>query len=142
MDENAARIIDQPQTAIQQIDEDDRQAYTIYQFHNCGTVYLDSLNTRNVAMENCGNNVPQVTYHRPRIVDCRKSDESSHSQSHVRVSNDLLPSTDPPRPPPRAERTHIPFSVHVILFSASLVVVSCLAFFVMVLKSWRLTLYK
>ena len=44
----------------QEINEDIRQTHKIYHFENCGTVYLDSLNTRGVRIENCGNNVPQV----------------------------------------------------------------------------------
>ena len=53
--------VNTPQMQDSAIQEIDRQAYTIYHFHNCGTVYLDSLNAHNVTMENCGNNVPQVT---------------------------------------------------------------------------------
>ena len=46
---------------IQEINEDFRQTHKIYQFQNCGIVYMDSLNARGVRMENCDNNVPQVT---------------------------------------------------------------------------------
>ena len=46
---------------IQEINEDICQTHKIYQFQNCGTVYMDSLNARGVRMDNCGNNVPQVT---------------------------------------------------------------------------------
>ena len=46
---------------IQEINEDICQIHKIYQFQNCGTVYMDSLNARGVRMDNCGNNVPQVT---------------------------------------------------------------------------------
>ena len=50
-----------PSPEIQEINEDIRQAHKIYHFQNCGTVYIDSFNARGVRMENCGNNVPQVT---------------------------------------------------------------------------------
>jgi hypothetical protein len=53
-----------PQTQksdIQEINEDIHQTHKIYHFQNCGTVYMDSNNARGVRMENCGNNVPQVT---------------------------------------------------------------------------------
>ena len=50
---------------IQEInkDSDNRQTHPIYHFQNCGTVYMpvDSFNARGVRMENCGNNVPQIT---------------------------------------------------------------------------------
>ena len=49
---------------IQEINEDIRQTHKIYyHFQNCGTVYMpvNSFNARGVRMENCGNNVPQVT---------------------------------------------------------------------------------
>ena len=48
---------------IQGIKEDIHEINKIYHFQNCGTVYMpvDSLNARGVIMENCGNNVPQVT---------------------------------------------------------------------------------
>ena len=46
---------------IQEINEDIRQTHKIYQFQNCGIVYMDSLNARGVSIENSGNNVPQVT---------------------------------------------------------------------------------
>jgi hypothetical protein len=45
----------------QEIDEDDREVHKIYHFYNCGVVNVDSLNTRTITMENCGNYVPQVT---------------------------------------------------------------------------------
>jgi hypothetical protein len=53
-----------PQTQkcdIQEINEDNCQTHIIYHFQNCGTVNMDSFNARNVRMENCGNNVPQLT---------------------------------------------------------------------------------
>ena len=46
---------------IQEINEDIRQTHKIYQFQNCGIVYMDSFNARGVKMENCGNDVAQVT---------------------------------------------------------------------------------
>ena len=48
---------------VQGINEDVRQTHKIYHFQNCGTVYMpvDSYNARGVIMENCGNDVPQVT---------------------------------------------------------------------------------
>ena len=48
---------------IQEIDdsEDNHQTHKIYQIQNCGTVYMESSNAHSVRMENCSNNVPQVT---------------------------------------------------------------------------------
>ena len=48
---------------VQEINEDIRQSHKIYHIQNCGTVYMpvDSFNARGVRMENCGNNVPQIT---------------------------------------------------------------------------------
>ena len=48
---------------IQEINEDIRQSHRIYHFQNCGTVCMsaESFNARGVRMENCGNNIPQVT---------------------------------------------------------------------------------
>ena len=48
---------------LEEINDDNRQIHTIYQFQNCGTVNLsiDSFNASGVRMENCGNIVPQVT---------------------------------------------------------------------------------
>ena len=50
---------------IQEVNEDIHQTHKIYnfKFQNCGTVYMpvDSFNARGVRMDNCGNNVPQVT---------------------------------------------------------------------------------
>ena len=45
------------------INEDIRQTHKIYHIQNCGTVYMpvDSFNARGVRMENCCNNVPQIT---------------------------------------------------------------------------------
>ena len=73
-DINTVTIIDQSQAAdlrlekmmngdIQEVAEDDRQVHKICNFQpeNCGTVYVDSLNTASATMENCGNHVPQVT---------------------------------------------------------------------------------
>ena len=49
---------------IQEMNEDIqvRQTHKIY-FQNCGTVYMpmDSFNAQGVRMDNCNNNVPQVT---------------------------------------------------------------------------------
>ena len=47
----------------QDINEDVRHIHKIYNFQNCGTVYMpvDSFNARGVRMENCGNNIPQIT---------------------------------------------------------------------------------
>ena len=97
---------------IQEINEDIRQTHEIYQFQNCGTVYMDSLNARGVRIEKCGNNAPQVTTcslffvsffflfpfpflsnlsisyysdHRPRIIS---NENFLHSQSHA-VSNGM-----------------------------------------------------
>ena len=84
---------------IQEINEDIRQTHKIY-FQNCGTVYMpvNSFNARGVKMENCGNNVPQVTCllsfsplsfnpaishysdHRPKIIG---NERVLHSQSHA-----------------------------------------------------------
>ena len=46
---------------IQEIDNDNRPSpeHKIYHFHNCRI--MDSFNTRTITMENCGNEVPQVT---------------------------------------------------------------------------------
>jgi hypothetical protein len=46
---------------IKEVNEDNRQTHNIYHIKNCGTVYVDSLNAHDVRMENCGNNVPNVT---------------------------------------------------------------------------------
>ena len=46
---------------IQEIKKDIRQTHKIYHFQNCGAVYMDSFNAHGVRMENCGNNVPQVS---------------------------------------------------------------------------------
>ena len=48
---------------IEEMNEDIRQTHNIYHFQNCGTVSMsvDSFNARGVRMENCGNNIPQVT---------------------------------------------------------------------------------
>ena len=89
---------------IQEINEDIHQTHKIY-LQNCGTVYMpltvDSFNARGVRMENCGNNVPQVTCllsfhphflfsfnlailhysdHRPKIIG---NERVIHSQSHA-----------------------------------------------------------
>ena len=47
---------------IQEMNEDIRQTHKIY-FQNCGTVYMPvgSFNAQGVRMDNCNNNVPQVT---------------------------------------------------------------------------------
>ena len=85
---------------IQEINEDIRQTHKTYHFQNCGTVYMDSFNARGVRMENCGNNVPQVTCtlsssshlcfssnfklaildHRPKIIS---NERVLHSQTHA-----------------------------------------------------------
>ena len=80
-----------------------RSRQTLYHFQNCGTVYMDSFNTQGVSIENCGNNVPQVTCslsfyfhscfssnlalsyyldHRPRII-VNDNMRDLHSQSHA-----------------------------------------------------------
>ena len=48
---------------INEINEDTGKINKIYHFQNCGTVYMpvDSFNARGIRMENCGNNVPQIT---------------------------------------------------------------------------------
>ena len=48
---------------IQEMNEDIRKTHKIYQFQNCGIVYMNSSNVRGVRMKNCGNNLnsPQVT---------------------------------------------------------------------------------
>ena len=48
---------------IQEINEDNHhQTHKIYNFENCDTVYIDSLNAHNVRMKNCGNNdITKVT---------------------------------------------------------------------------------
>lgn len=100
---------------LEEINDDNRQIHTIYQFQNCGTVNLsiDSFNASGVRMENCGNNVPQVTncssflsliarfsfeywsllfscnfiLSDHRVSGNEKSDENPHSQPHG-VSSD------------------------------------------------------
>ncbi|KAF8816706.1 hypothetical protein BYT27DRAFT_7181575 [Phlegmacium glaucopus] len=96
----------------------------IYHFH--GTVYMDSLNSHSVAMENCANNnVRRVTYHRPKIMDC---DEITHSQSHAAFTG---PPTDS-----RTRGTYISFSMDcVVMLLWATLAVGCLAFFVMRLSS-------
>ena len=44
---------------IQEIYEE--ETHRIYHFQNCGAVYINSCNAHGVRMENCSNNVPQVT---------------------------------------------------------------------------------
>ena len=102
-----------PQTQkcnIQEINENIGQTHRIYQIQNCGTVYMDSCNACGVKMENCGNNVPQVTCsllslffaqslllssnltishypdHRPRIIG---NEKVPHSQLHAISSNGM-----------------------------------------------------
>jgi hypothetical protein len=85
--------------------EDNRRNQKIYQFQNCGAVYMDSHNAHGVRIENCGNIVPQFTCslsfplilfssnsaksyfsdHCPRIVD---NEKALYSQSHA-VSNGM-----------------------------------------------------
>ncbi|KAF8809368.1 hypothetical protein BYT27DRAFT_6529540 [Phlegmacium glaucopus] len=94
------------------IEEDGRRIYNIYQFHNCRTVNVDSLNSHSVTMENCANNdlVRRVTYHRASDVN---SDEIIHSQSHHHgaVNGHQTGSH-------RTRRTSISFSVdYVVIFS-------------------------
>ena len=45
------------------INKDIRQTHRIYHIQNCGTMYMpvDSFNAHGIRMENCGNNVPQIT---------------------------------------------------------------------------------
>ncbi|KAF8809336.1 hypothetical protein BYT27DRAFT_7284531 [Phlegmacium glaucopus] len=94
------------------IDEDGRQIHKIYHIHNFGTVYMDSLNSWSVTMENCANNnVRRVNYHRPKIMDCLLTDS------------------------PRTRRT-ITFSVdYIVIFSWASLAVACLAFFIK-LRYW------
>ncbi|KAF8811972.1 hypothetical protein BYT27DRAFT_6433498 [Phlegmacium glaucopus] len=105
---------------IQEMDEDVRQEPGIYYFKNCGTVYVG------VTMENCGNNVPQVTYYHPRIISRERGDKILQSQSHATL-NDPLTTTD--HLPNTSGRTHISFYVNcVVLFAwAALAAVCCLA---------------
>ena len=93
---------------IEEISEDIRQTQNIYHFQNCGTVCMsvDSFNARGVSMENCGNNIPQVTCsysylvlfhfssnfaisyyldHHPRIIG---NENGIHSQSYA-ISNGM-----------------------------------------------------
>jgi len=67
---------------IQGTDDDNHQTHKTHHFHNCGMVYLDSLNTRrlSVTMEDCGNHVQQVTHRRPRVID---HEQNNNSQSHA-----------------------------------------------------------
>ena len=78
--------------------EDNHKTHRIYQIQNCGTVYVDSSNAHGVRMENCSNNVPQVTCslsylfffpsrltsyysdHHPRIIG---NERALHSQSRT-----------------------------------------------------------
>ncbi|KAF8809374.1 hypothetical protein BYT27DRAFT_7254859 [Phlegmacium glaucopus] len=108
------------------IDEDGRRIYKIYQFHNYKTVIVDSLNSDSVTMENCANNdvVRRVTYHRASELN---SDEIMHSKFHAAVNG---PQTDSP---PTC-RTYIPFSMdYVRRFSWAGLAVACLAFFIITL---------
>ena len=45
---------------IQEIVEQDRHIH--YHFRNCGTVYVDSHNVRNVTTENCGNMIQSSSF--------------------------------------------------------------------------------
>jgi len=103
---------------IQEIDDNNRSSseHKILHFHNCRIV--DSFNTRTITMENCGNEIPQVTiYHR---VSGNRESESDKSLPHAISSNGLRTSMDHPQN-----------SVNlVILFSASLLVISCLMVFI------------
>ena len=85
---------------IQGTDNDNHQTHKTYHFHNCEMVYLDSLNTRSVTMEDCGNHVRQVTRasffspsifrphvgwldRRPRVIGHEQNNKViMHSQSH------------------------------------------------------------
>ncbi|KAF8809332.1 hypothetical protein BYT27DRAFT_6529201 [Phlegmacium glaucopus] len=110
------------------IDEDRHKIHKIYHFHNCGTVYMDSLNSHSVTMDNCANNiVRRVTYHHPKITDRESnSDEIIYSQSHAAFSGILTDSS-------RTRRTYIlSFSVdYIVMFSWASLAVVCLAFFIM-----------
>ncbi|KAF8811960.1 hypothetical protein BYT27DRAFT_7183288 [Phlegmacium glaucopus] len=88
-----------------------------YCFHNCGTVYVDSFNARNVKTENCGNYAPQVNYHRIGSEPlCQQCQQGLYPQLYVVVNG-----TSP---------THTSFSVGYIVLLASLAAVSCLAVFI------------
>jgi hypothetical protein len=87
---------------------------------------LESLTVRRVGKSY----IPNAMIESPMVCRCRL-----YTVSHPHVEYFLLP-LDPLRStdPPRTGRTHMLFSVDdVVLFSASLVAVSCLAFFIMCL---------
>jgi len=107
---------------IQETGEDNHQVHKIYHFHNCGVVYLDSHNTRNIAMEHCGNNVPQIAYHL-RTIGSKKNDKNRESQPHAVSSGPLVTSMDPF---PHTARVQISFFNFLLL-----VAISCLAYYVM-----------
>jgi hypothetical protein len=46
---------------IQEINEDNHQTQKVYHIQNFGTVNVDSYNAHGVRMENCNNNVSQLT---------------------------------------------------------------------------------
>ncbi|KAF8811973.1 hypothetical protein BYT27DRAFT_7252301 [Phlegmacium glaucopus] len=109
--------------------DEDRQIHKIYHFHNCGTVYVDALNSHSITMENCdNNNIRRVTYHRPKITDSElTSDKTIHSGSHAALNGPLTDSL-------HTCRTYLSFPV--AMFSwASLVAVAFLAFFIIKLSS-------
>ncbi|KAF8809304.1 hypothetical protein BYT27DRAFT_7188006 [Phlegmacium glaucopus] len=109
------------------VDEDGRQIHKIYHIHHCGTVYMDSLNSHSVTIENCANNnVRRVTYYRPKIIDCEvNSDNIIHSQSHA-AFNGLL--TDPPR----TCMTYISLYMnYVVMISWAGLAVTCVTIFIM-----------
>ena len=86
---------------IQGTDDDNHQTHKTYHFHNCEMVYLDSLNTRSVTMEDCGDHVQQVTRasffslsifrphvsrldRRPRVIGHEQNNMTlMHSQPHA-----------------------------------------------------------
>ncbi|KAF8809307.1 hypothetical protein BYT27DRAFT_7254804 [Phlegmacium glaucopus] len=113
------------------VNEDGRQIHKTYHIHNFGTVYMDSLNSHSVTMENCANNdVRRVTYNCPKIImDCElNSDNIIHSQSHAAFNG--LPTDTPDSPHTRI--TYTSFYVDcVMMFSWASLAVACLAFFIM-----------
>ncbi|KAF8811968.1 hypothetical protein BYT27DRAFT_7208042 [Phlegmacium glaucopus] len=128
-DPRLEKIMNSPQmqsAAIQAKDEDVHRSPPIH-FQNCGIVYLNSFNTRGIAMEDCGNHVSQVTLghaissdNLSRNIDCEKSD-NAHPDFHVSLT-DL---------PPRTFGIRRSFSVNdvVLLSWAAFAAGSCLAFF-------------
>ncbi|KAF8809330.1 hypothetical protein BYT27DRAFT_7210295 [Phlegmacium glaucopus] len=73
------------------VDENGRQIHKIYHFHNFGTVYMDSLNSHSVTMENCANNnIRRVDYHRHNIMGCLLTNSPRTHRAYLSFSVDYV----------------------------------------------------